>query len=161
MSLSILGTWSDKFGSCGIRYFLDEPVSHIAFMFDQKLVIHSSVTGVCVLWANEFLRHQNVYTQKDFNLTTEQEEYVYQELIKVEGSPYDYEAFTYFAYCAFKKKYFGTPLPKKNKFGKPNKFLCTELAGLLPDFLFQPKSNPFKGQDLELISPYQVIKEII
>lgn len=158
--LTVLGTYSDKVGSHLIRYFLDEPVSHVAFMFDEKLVIHSSITGVVVLWAQDFLRHHKVYTSKTFHLMNEQEEYVYQELIKVEGSPYDYDAFTYFSYCAMRRKYFGTPLPKTNPEGKTNKFLCTELAGLLPDFVFSPKSNPFKNRELDIITPYQVIKEI-
>ena len=158
--LSILGTYSNKIGSHLIRNILDEPISHIAFMFDEKLLIHSSTRGVRVLWAKDFIRHNTIYFEKKYNLMVEQEEYVYQELIKVEGSQYDYEAFSYFAYCALKRKYFHQPLPKTNPFGKQNKFLCTELAGLLPDFLFAPKSNPFKNQELDMITPYQIIKEL-
>lgn len=164
--LAIIGTFNDSIGSIGIRYFLDEPISHIAFMFDERIVIHSTIAGVKLISAKEFNKHQNIYTIKRFsNLTLEQEEEVFQSLLKVKDAEYDKSAFAYFTFCAIRRKMFKIPLPKENPFGDKNKYLCTELAGLLPDFLFNSVfnngQNPFKGQDLEIITPYQTIKEII
>lgn len=158
--LEVLGTYNGKIGSRAIKYFLDEPIAHIAFMFDHKMVIHSHLQGVDVIWADDFCNSNTIHTSKPFNLTLEQEEEVYRALITVAHHDYDKKAFAYFAYAGFKKKVFKTPLPKENPWGEKNKYLCTELAGLLPDFIFRTKLNPFKGRDLEMITPYQVVKEI-
>jgi hypothetical protein len=56
------------------------------------------------------------------------------------------------------KRFFGTELPKRNELQSGGKFLCTELADCLPDYIV-PKE--VKAEDLSIISPYQLYLKLI
>lgn len=156
----IIGTYSETLGSQIIRNVLEEPISHIAFVFDDKLVFHSNIKGVNALWAGDFLKHNRVFCYKNFDLSLNDEEQLYQTLIQFDNKEYDKMAFAYFAYAALKRKFFDIPLPEKNPYNDKDKYLCTELASVLPDFVFYKKENPFKNKQLSIITPYQLMKEI-
>lgn len=132
-----------------IRWSLEEPVSHFAICFDDKVVIHSDLLGVGLKWYDDFIKsHQIVYKLKPkAKLDLVDEEDYYQEAISTTiGKPYDFKEFFYFGYRALLKKFFNKPFPSKSSHEKSGEYLCTELAkafGLVD-----------KSVDVGIISPF-------
>lgn len=138
-----------------IRWAFDEPVSHVAFVFDSKFVIHSNLLGVQFDWFKTFSKKSEAVFYKDFDLTLENEEKVYQSLLeRFDEDGYDYKAFVYFAWSALLSKMLKVPMPKNNKYNGRG-FLCTELYGALPSWLV-----PKVDQDLSITTPFQLAKSM-
>lgn len=139
-----------------IMWGLDEPVSHFAVLFDDKIVFHSDLTGVHISWYPTFLKSHEVVFETEFHeANLNEEEEVYQSIVsKYDGKKYDYGAFIYFIYRGFLKKIFNKSMPKVNPFGKSGGFLCTEIAELLPDWVIPAIIK--KNNDLGMVSPYQL-----
>jgi hypothetical protein len=78
------------------------------------------------------------------------QEQIYQSIIGgFDGKDYDYGALLYFMWRGFLYKMFNIALPKKNAWGSPDRFLCDELAHVLPE--------PLRiDSDLDLVTPYEV-----
>lgn len=137
-----------------IMWGLNEPCSHFAIMFDDKIVFHSNLTGLHIVWAKSFLKSYDVVFEMNFDMPLEREEEMYQGVIDAhDGASYDYGAFAYFFWRAVLKKFFGKPLPEHNPWGSKDKFLCDEVVQLLPDEICPPS---VKAMDLSMKSPYQV-----
>lgn len=137
---------------------LDEPVSHFAVLFDDKIVFHSDLTGVHISWYQTFLKTHTVVFEKKLNLSLEKEEEIYQNIItKYDGDGYDYTGFLYFVWRGVLKKFFKKPMPLVNKWGSKKGFLCTEMVEVLPDEIIPPS---IKSRDLSMVSPY-VLWELI
>lgn len=143
--------------SKAIMWALNEPVSHFAIVFDNKIVFHSDLMGVRLAWLPSFLKTHEIVFEKDFPGTTlDLEEEVYQSIItKFDGSSYDYKAFLYFTWRALLFKLFKTPIPHKNAWGTNSSFLCTEMAETLPDWIVPPKVS---REDLGITSPFGLWK---
>lgn len=136
-----------------IRWGLDEPVSHFAIVFDDRLVFHSNLKGVNVDWFDNFKKHHTIVFERHFNVGLSTEEKVYLDVIgKKIGKPYDFLGFIYFAYIGLKKKLFGTKTPNDNIFNQPEAYLCTELADVIYGFMGVDKTQ----KELAMISPYQL-----
>src|SRR6266404_761401 len=90
-----------------IRWGLDEPVSHFAIMFDNKLIFQSNLLGVHPEGIYQFQKSGSILFRIDLKLSLVQEEAVYQNLLKhYEGQAYDYPGFFYFIYRAVLHKLF-------------------------------------------------------
>jgi hypothetical protein len=136
-----------------IRWGLDEPVSHFAIVFDDRLVFHSNLIGVHLKWYETFKKSQEIVFSIDIKLPLEQEERVYLDVIGThDGRPYDYKAFFYFMWRGFLRKFFGNEMPKTSSMNENKAFLCTELAFALLNLL---KLNE-KELDLSITSPFQL-----
>ena len=152
--MKIVWVRSNKLFSKLIMWVLEEPVSHMAIVFDNKIVFHADLMGVRLAWYPTFLKTHQVVEEIDFDLSLQDEEEVYQSIITAnDGKPYDYGAFAYFTYRGLLRKCFGTPLPEKNPWGSEDRYLCDEMVEVLPDWII-PQS--VKEVDIGMKSPWQV-----
>lgn len=132
-----------------IRWSLNEPVSHFAFVFDKSLVIHSDLLGIQIKGLHAFSSSHEIILTLPYNCSPLQEEALYYDIVnRFDDTPYDYQAFTYFAWRAVMFKMFGTPLPTTSKYNDGKAYLCTEMAGLLPGW-----TNELS---LSITSPYKL-----
>jgi hypothetical protein len=137
--------------SCAIRYAFSEDCSHVAFVFDEQWVVHSTILGLHPEWLNTFLKKHTIVHEIKYDFPLEVEEQIYRSILdRSDGDLYDYWAFAYFIWCGFLYKFFNRPLPKKNPWGKPWAFLCVGVYNLLPEW-FKGKNKP---EDAEMITPY-------
>lgn len=137
-----------------ITWGLDEPVSHFAIVFDDKIVFHSDLSGLHVEWFSAFMKNRTIVFEKQIDITLEQEEYIYQNVIsKYHGSSYDFGAFAYFIWRGILKKFFKKPMPNSNPWASKKRFICDEVIQLLPEELVGAE---IKKADLAIRSPYQV-----
>lgn len=150
--MKIIWTKGNSILSKAICWGLDEPVSHVAIVFDDKIVFHSNLLGVHLNWLDTFKKHSEIIYTIDYPMSLEKEEAVYQRLIKHDERPYDYSSFFYFGLCILKKKFLGIPIPEKNPVDNPNADLCYELCNALNGLLFN------KDIEGKLISPYTLYK---
>ena len=137
-----------------IMWGLDEPCSHFAVMFDDKIVFHSNLTGMHIVWAKTFMKQYEIVFEMEHSPDLASEEEIYQGILDAyDGKGYDYGAFAYFFWRAVLKKFFKQPMPEHNPWGSKDRFLCDEVAQLLPDSICPPA---VKAMDLAMKSPYQV-----
>jgi len=137
-----------------IMWGLEEPVSHMAIVFDNKIVFHADLLGVRLAWYPTFLKSHEIVFEKEYDLGLEKEEEVYQSIITAnDGKGYDYGAFLYFMWRGLLRKVFNKPMPDTNPWGSKDKYLCDELVEILPDYIV-PRS--VKETDIGMKSPYQV-----
>lgn len=136
-----------------IRWGLDEPVSHFAIVFDDRLVFHSNLFGVHLEWFNTFKKHQEIVFQINVSLPLEKEERVYLDILgQHDSKPYDYLAFIYFMWCGFLRKFFNKEMPKRSQLNNTGAYLCTELAFVILNLLKLEE----KDLDLSITSPFQL-----
>jgi hypothetical protein len=142
-----------------IRWGLKEPVSHVAIVFDDKLVFQSNLLGVGIEGIYRFKAAAEFVYTIDIPLSAVVEEDIYMNLLKkYDGKPYDFKAFLYFSYRAVLKQLFNTPFPAKNEWGDPNAFLCDGLLAALLDTQCIPawlREALVSLGDIEIRSPYQ------
>lgn len=132
-----------------ISWGLEEPVSHIAFVFDDKLVFHSNFLGCHVEWYETFKKNNDIIFEIDYKFKLQQEEDFYQTIItNNDGRVYDYGAFLYFAWRVLLRKMFKIALPLINKLNNPHRDLCIEVLKRFNIHLLV--------KDLSMVSPYQV-----
>lgn len=141
-----------------IRYGLNEPVSHFGIVFDNGIVFHSNLLGTHIEWYHTFTKHCTVVYEREYAMTLDGEEEIFQKILNTyDDMGYDFGAFGYFCYRALLYRTLGKPFPAKNDWQSSDKFLCTELATVLPDSVVSAK---IKSQDLSIISPYRLYMEI-
>lgn len=156
--MTLIWTKSKQPLSVAIRGILQEPVSHFGIVFDNGIVFHSNLLGSHVEWYGTFKKKCDIVYSLEFNLKLEQEEQVYQDILNTyDDKPYDFGALFYFAFRAIISRITGKGLPKTNEFQSADKFLCTELAGCLPDYIV---SKDIKSQDLSIVTPYGLYLQI-
>lgn len=147
-----------------IRWGLKEPVSHVAIVFDDKLVFQSNLLGVGLEGIYRLTKSAEIVYTIDVPLDAKAEEAVYQNLLEhYDGQPYDYGAFLYFSWRAALHRFFGTPFPAKNIWGSKSDFLCDGLLAALLDTPETPEWLKTAIQDLgdiEMKSPYEVYEAI-
>jgi hypothetical protein len=136
-----------------IRCGLKEPVSHMAYVFDDKLVFHSNLIGVHIDWYDNFKKKNTIVNQIELNQGLQFEEDVYQRAIGMNvGQPYDFIALFYFIFRAFMYRFFNVPMPTKSNTEIKKAFLCTELAYALP----KSYTQALLKKDLAITSPHEV-----
>ncbi len=134
-----------------IRWGLNEPVSHFAIILDDKIVFQSNFFGTRLCWKKKFLNHSTIVFKKELSLSSEQEEAVYNELVLLDGHPYDFLALFYFIWRGFLWRFLGLQFPKSNLLGQKTAFLCTELAKSLTSALKIELPD-----NLDMLSPYRL-----
>lgn len=146
-----------------IRWGLAEPVSHVAIIFDDKLIFQSNLLGVHLDGIYKFQKTNTIVYSLDIKLSKQAEELIYEKLlVQYDGVYYDFGALFYFFYQALLHKYFGTPWPDKNAWQKPENFLCdgllTTLDRDMPPWFIEAISSL---GDIEMKSPYAVYQCLI
>lgn len=152
--MKIVFTRGNSILSKFICWLSGDPVSHMAIVFDDKLVFHSNLLGVHITWYNTFLKKSQVVLFLEYTLTLEKEEEVYSAIINnFDGKSYDYGALLFFFWRGCLYKFFNIPLPSRNLWGDRDRFLCDELVQVLPErFRVQ-------GQ-VDLLTPYHVYLDL-
>jgi len=162
--MKLIFTTSDKMLSKVIRWVFSEPSSHCGMVFDGKLVIHSSISGVEIKGIHAFQKVARIVNSIDIPLPLESEEAIYQKILEsYEGDHYDYQAFAYFSWRGLLYRLCGTPFPKKNAWQRSDDFLCVGFFDALncpesPDWLREALKSL---GDLEMKSPHAVFQAIL
>jgi hypothetical protein len=144
---------NNKIGSKLIRWGTSGKASHFAVEFDKKVILESTMlSGVRLNTSFEFKKHNDIVYSLEITCSLEQEEEIYQAMIKgiVDKYRYDYAAILYFTYRVFLKKIFNKPIPEENKYDDVHAYMCIEIAKEFPDFVF---GNAKKPKSLAMFSP--------
>ena len=144
--IQVIFTRSSSFLSKIIRFLSKEPVSHVAIVFDNKIVFHSNLYGTHPDWYSTFIRDNEIIFILDYKYTLEQEEEIYLKIRQYDSRWYDFGGLFYFLWRGILYRLFNVPIPKDNLFGKKDQFLCTELAKIIDPTL----------ENLDMITPYRV-----
>ena len=146
--MKVLLTTTRKPLSRLIRWGLGEPASHMAFVFDSEIVIHSYFTGLRIDSYNDFVSDQQIKKILNIGIDKKSESNIKKNLLKSIGTKaYDYGAILYYAWRVLLKKLFNMSIPKKNKWQSSEAYLCTEIVKYLPDSI-RPEV------DYEITGPY-------
>lgn len=134
-----------------LRWGLKEPVSHMAIVFDEKIVFHSNFKGVHIQWFETFKRSNEIVYEINIEMDLQQEEALYQKIITVnDGKSYDYMGLLYLIYRGIGHRFFNQPMPTNNKWASNNNYFCIELLSLFEQITIDT--------NLEVSSPYSVYK---
>lgn len=151
--VSLIGSYNNLPLSQLIRAGTGEPISHLAICFDQRLIFHSHFLGAHPLWRATFEKENTIHTEYLIpNLFLEEEEKIYQECIKFDGTPYDYPALVYMILAGGINLLMDKPLPTHNPWNEKKMSLCTEVATCLSPVLKY-------SIDLSASTPWEVIQE--
>ena len=151
--MTILGVNSPLTMSSVIRWALGSSCSHIAILFDDKWVIHSSVLGVETNWYNTFMKHHSVVLWRSYDLSLEEEEAIYRDILdKYDDFSYDWSGAAYFGFRALLNKLFKIPLPKSNPSKSKSGLLCVTLIEKLPSRFLK------RSLDFSIVAPEQIFE---
>ena len=153
--MKIVFTKNSSVVSKMIRWIFDEPVSHVAFVFDDKWLVQSNLLGIGIEWLHRFVKKSTIVEAIDYPMELVEEEEVFQSLIaeEPEKDGWDFPAGIYFAWRGLLFKYFKLAIPKTNPWNKKHLRLCTEMAAKLPVRLTKLP----EGIDLGIVTPYQLM----
>jgi hypothetical protein len=136
--------------SKAIKWALGEPCSHFAIEFDDNIVFHSNFFGTHVQFSKSFYKKATLERKIDISSSLLKEEDVYQRLAGLEGEPYDWGGFLYFAWRALLFKILGKPLPGTNSWAVTGANLCIEVYKPIGELL------GFEINGLSITSPFQL-----
>jgi hypothetical protein len=150
--MKIVFTASDKILSKVIRWGLDEPCSHVVLVFDNEIAFHSNLSGAHVDWWNGMKNHLRVVDEIDLPMSLEEEESVYQGILKsAYGHSYDYLGFMFFVFRGLMYKFLKVPFPEDNKWKTSGADLCVEVLQYLPQRL-----GIVTPKNISIISPHKL-----
>jgi len=136
-----------------ICWVFQDPVSHVALVFDDRLVFHSNLLGPHPDWLESLKETSELVYELDYPLSLEQEEQVYQEIIKMRKNSYDFKAALYFAYRGLLYRLLNVPIPPTNPADSTYGLLCVEVLKACKSFITL-------NRDLSITTPMQVYKEL-
>lgn len=135
-------------GSRAIMWGLDEPCSHVAMVFFQSIVFHSTLAGIHLEPLVTFLEKNEIVYEIDIEVKHGKERELFDKVSKERfGGSYDMSAFLYFGWRVFLKKFFNKPLPLSNKFNSRRDEFCVEFAATVLGM---------DEIDTSMMSPYQL-----
>lgn len=133
----------NSFGSFLIRWGTSEkmfglsPCSHVMVLFDRSLVFHSNLSkGVHIQSVSDLPSSEVIVyaSGPKVPLTIEQEEAIYQALIKnVVGNKYDILSLLFISFSVFMKKFFKVPMAKTNPMNSSEMDYCSEAISSMND----------------------------
>ena len=124
-----------------IRWGLNEPCSHFAIGFSDRLLFQSNLLGTGIEWLPRFLNEQTVVYEIVIPMDEDVQDRIYDRIMPIwDGWPYDWKAFLFLGWRAALKKFFGRPFPAKNPWQDKKAYLCVGLVRALdtdevPDWL--------------------------
>lgn len=143
--------WSRAKSHDPICFFLDEPVSHVAFCFFDAIVFHSTFFGVDILSKQDFSANREVVYYLEYHLSAMDEQTLMLYLSTTQThKKYDWEFFWWLVKQAFRQKLFRKPMPTVIEAQSKSHILCTEILELLPDDI-APRYDPSQA-----VTPYQL-----
>jgi hypothetical protein len=167
--MRLLGTKSDAILSKLIRWASGDDCSHFAIHFEHLgMVLHSNLVGIHFDFETVFFAQNGLTVVHDVRreFTLDQELLALHEFEQrledrltdkggggTSGSGYDFRAFAYQAWRLFLNRVFKKPIPFNNPWGTRDRFLCTELYDMMPDWVY-PVVVQF--EDLGMVRPSQM-----
>ena len=136
--MKLLWTKSNNIGSKLIEWGTGGDCSHFAVVFDDRpggygILFHSHITGAGLDYFGSFTEKNQIVHAMEPKYPLN-EEAVYQALVsRFNHRPYDRLAYLYFGVRVFMLKFFGVPLPQRNRWGDRDALLCTEVAQALSE----------------------------
>lgn len=171
--MRILFTKNKTPGSLLIRFGTGDskwemaPHSHVAILFDDSLVFHSTLSsGVHLQWLDKFKESRTIVNslEPQMDLALPEEEAIYQDIINTyKGRKYDISGTLFLAWRFFLKKFFDKPMPTRNELGDDSALFCTELVDALSnEFCTRLGINLYsKTIDPEMLDPYTLYKLLV
>lgn len=149
--MRIIFTTNQIIGSTLIRWVTGQPASHVAFVFDDKVVIHSSLFGIDLKWFKTYQKHNKIIEEIVIPLRSSSEEKVWQTLMdQHDETQYDFGAVVYQALFRI-LGLIGIKLPMVNIWADRNHDMCVEVYGTLSKIINLPKI-----ENLEMMSAYDL-----
>ena len=155
VTIHYLFSKNDKIGSKIIRWgtrHLEpslcngcEVPSHVAILVNERWVFESTLeTGVRRIEYKKWLEI-NTEVAKYKCQTPRTLESVIDYFRSIKGKKYDFIGLCYFAIRIGLNKFFGTPIPEKNKWNKEDRYFCCEVMGEMLEL------------DYEMVAPVEVM----
>lgn len=159
--MKVLLVKSNLIGSKLISWGLDSEGSHIALSFLDKLVVHSTSSGVNLQWQKTFKEHYVIVKEKECPLVRGKEFNLLNSVLdEDDNKKYDWLALIYFLWRGLLRKFFKIPLPRKNKFDQAKGRLCTEMIKWVPEDYFKLGQKPGSEQ-ISIMRPDDVIELLV
>lgn len=163
--IKVIGTKNHSPLSWAIRWLTKTDCSHLAIVFDDKFVIQANLLGVGMDYFPTFSKKQIIVHSVEIGTTLEGEDRIWSDLLDLcGGKDYDVKALIYDGWRYALKRFFKIPLPKKNKWSSPNKYLCTRMVLVLDIYLkehFEYLSYGLAGiGDIDMMEPSTIISLI-
>ena len=142
-----------------IRKITGEKISHIALVFDDILVFHSTPAGTHTSWLSDFLKINTIFITVPLPLSLVSEENVYFEIItRRHQRKYDWMGILYQGVMRVRRIVFGTPIPLENAWQSTNKDFCIEVLNSVDwDSIKIGLQSKFNELRLDMMTPGEVI----
>lgn len=118
---------------------LEKIPSHSSVLMDfenieEKFIIESTLeSGIRILPYSKWLEINEECYKIEYKTEINTNE-IFSKLMNTWGKDYDWNAFTYFSICFIKHLLFKIPFPKINAWQQIDKFLCTEVIGIIDQY---------------------------
>lgn len=147
--------WTKTKSNDVIAWAFKEPASHVAILFFDSIIFHSTFSGVDILSKNDFLANRNIVFEKDFSISGDDEQTLLLFFSANEThKKYDWKFFFWLFWRAFLLQVFGKQLPSTVERQDPRHIICTEVLDLLPDHV-APRYDRTKA-----VTPYRLYLQL-
>ena len=137
--------------SRAIRWVLNEPCSHVAFVFGDTWLLQANLLGMNTHWFAQWLEKNDVVQELTYPMDKISEWLLLHQIAdQYLDAKYDYSAFAYFAVRALAHKFFKIPMPTRCPWNNRQKYLCEEVVGIIPRQITKLPD----GLDLAAITPF-------
>jgi len=141
---SRLIAWAAKYENLG----LEENPSHVAVLLNDTLVIESTFsTGVRIIPYAKWLEKNNEVARIPCDNIYRPSMDIFKELTSLWGKKYDWSGILFFGLSYLKLIIFKKPMPKNNKWQKPDLYFCSEFVEVL------------SGHKCSMHSPAKLLKD--
>ena len=126
---SKIGSRIISWGTSHLEPSIKEVPSHVAVLVNEKWVFESTLnTGVRKISYKDWVK-----INKEVGKIKCKETRTLKEIISyfrhIHHKKYDYKGLAYFSKCVALNKFFGTSIPKENKWADDSMYFCCEVVG--------------------------------
>lgn len=143
-----------------IRLVTGDDCSHFSFVFESAangLMFESNLFGTHPLFYRTSLKTHTVMHEIIVPLTLDDENKIWDLIVdKYDDRPYDYFGVMYLGWRKLLLRMFKRPLPKHNKWAKPDAYFCNELYGILSCIPGMPNTDVGNGME----TPHDLWKKL-
>jgi hypothetical protein len=157
--MRIIGSSNNYPFSWLIRKLTGENISHIAIVFDDLIVFHSTPVGTHTSWLTDFVEKNKIHRTIPLYLGLVSEEQVYFTIIsKRKKKKYDWMGIFYQGLMRLRRIVFRIPLPINNLWQDGNKDYCIEVLNSIDwDAIKIGLQSKFNELRLDMMSPGEVM----
>jgi hypothetical protein len=139
-----------------IRGVLGSQASHFLLVFDSPaggLVFESNLLGTHPKFWKTDASSLTIVDELDVVMTPKQEDLIWDTVVdQMDGKGYDWGAFFYMGLAYIAHRLWNRDIPAKNKWAKPNTYVCLQVAqALIPYF------SQLQNVDVSMMTPDQLM----